>query len=104
MAELIEHFQEVANVSGYSVKCSHQNDVEAMSAGICEKQVQSRTFRFCTRNRVCIFMDNFMPALLRQFTEVVQLCFCVLVARGYACVNDRAFAGTSFSPNFGFGS
>jgi len=32
MAEFIEHFQEVAYISGDSVKRSDQNDIEAMPA------------------------------------------------------------------------
>jgi hypothetical protein len=35
MTEFIEHFQEVAHVSGNSVECGDQHDIEAMSAGIC---------------------------------------------------------------------
>jgi hypothetical protein len=80
MAEFIEHFQEVAYISGDSVERGYQNDIEAMPAGICKKLVETGTFRFGAGNRVCIFMDNFVAALLRQFTKVVQLCFWMLVA------------------------
>jgi hypothetical protein len=62
VAELIEHFQKVAHVSGNSVERGDQNDIEAMSAGICKKLVEAGTFRFCARNRVCVFMDNFISA------------------------------------------
>jgi len=103
MAEFIEHFQEVAYISGDSVKRSDQNDIEAMPAGICKKLVETGTLRFGAGNRVCIFMHNFVAALLRQFTKVVELCFCVLVASGNAGVEDRAFAGSGFCPNFDFG-
>jgi hypothetical protein len=49
-------------------------------------------------------MDDFKPALLGHFTEVIKLCFRVLVASGYACVKNRAFAVSCFSWDFGFGS
>jgi hypothetical protein len=104
MAEFIEHLQKVAHVSGDSVERGDQNDIEAMSTGICKKLVETGTFRFCTGNCVGIFTDNFILALLRQFTKVMKLCFCVLVARGYACKNNHAFTGNSFSRDFGFGS
>ena len=51
----------------------------------------------------CVFMNNFISALLRQLTEVIKLCLWMLVAGRYALVEDRAFAGTSFGPNFDFG-
>jgi hypothetical protein len=86
MVELIEHFQEVAHVSGNPVERGYQNDIEAMPAGISKKLVETGTFRFRTRDCVCVFMNNVMSALLCQFTKVVELRFCVLVARGYAGV------------------
>jgi hypothetical protein len=104
MVQLIEHFQKVAHVSGNSVERGYQNDIEAMPAGICKELVQSGPFEFCPRTGVCVFVNDFIPALLSQFAQVVKLYFCVLVAGGYARLNDRAFAGTSFSPNFDFGS
>jgi hypothetical protein len=103
MIQFIEDFQEVAHVSGNSIERGDQNNVEAVSAGICEKLVETWTFRFCAGDCVGIFMSDFIPALLCQFAKVVELCFCVLVAGGYARVDDRTFAGTSFSPNFDFG-
>lgn len=75
-----------------SVERGHQNNIEAVSAGICKKLVQSGTFRFCARHCVCVLMDNFISALLRQFTEVIELCFCMLVAGRNTHVNDCAFA------------
>jgi hypothetical protein len=48
-------------------------------------------------------MNDFKSTLLRQFTKVKKLRFSMLVACGYACVKNRAFAGNSFSRDFGFG-
>ena len=80
MVQFIEHFQEVPDISRNSVERSNQDNVEAMSTGICKELVQAESFRFCTGNCVCIFMNNFISALLRQFAEVIKLCLCVLVA------------------------
>jgi hypothetical protein len=103
MVQFIEHFQKVAHVSGNSVERGYQNDIEAMPAGICKELVQSGPFGFYPRNGVCVFVNDFIPVPLRQFAKVVELCFCVLVAGGYARINGRAFAGTSFGSNFDFG-
>jgi len=82
MAKFIEHFQKVAHISGDSVERGHQNNIKTISAGISEKLVETGSFRFCARNGVGVFMDDFISALLRQFSEVVELRFCVLVAGG----------------------
>src|SRR5579862_6637914 len=103
MAKFIEHFQKVAHISGNSVERSYQDNIEAMSACISQKLVEARAFRFCSGNGVRIFMDNLKSPLLGQFTEVIKLCFRVLVAGGYARIDDSAFAGTSFGRNFDFG-
>jgi hypothetical protein len=103
MVQFIEHFQEVPDISRNSIERGDQNDFEAMPAGICKKLVETGAFRFCTGNCVGVFMNNFISALLRQFTKVVELCFWMLFAGRNARVEDRAFAGTSFSPNFDFG-
>ena len=96
MAKFIEHFQKVAHISGDSVERGHRNNIKTISAGISEKLVETRSFRFCARNGVGVFMDDFISALLRQFSEVVELRFCVLVAGGYPRINGRAFAVNSF--------
>jgi hypothetical protein len=80
MAEFIEHLQKMSHVSGYSVERGDQNNIEAMSAGICKKLVETRTFGFCARNCVRVFMNDFKSALLRQFTKVIKLRFSMLVA------------------------
>jgi len=87
--QFVEHLQEVAHISGNSVERGDQNNVKAMSAGICKKPVENRVVRFCTGNCVCIFVNNFESALLRQFTKVVKLSFCVLVARICARIRLR---------------
>jgi hypothetical protein len=72
-----------------------------MPAGIRKKLVQSGTFRFCAGDCIRVLKDNFVSALLRQFSEVIKLCFSMLVAGIDARVENRAFAETSRDFDFG---
>jgi hypothetical protein len=90
MSQLVEHFQEVANASRYPVERGYEHDVETMSPGICQQLIEAGSFRSGTGNNVCVFVRNFVSALLGHFAEVEQLCFKVLVSGAHACVNRGA--------------
>ena len=67
-----------------------------------QKLVETGTFRFCARDCVRVLARDFISALLRQFTKVVELCFCVLVACGYAYVKNRPVCREQPSSKFRF--
>jgi hypothetical protein len=90
MSQLVEHFQEVANASRYPVERGYEHDVETMSPGICQQLIEAGSFHSGTGNNVCVFVRNFVSALLGHFAEVEQLCFKVLVSGAHACVNRGA--------------
>jgi hypothetical protein len=71
MVQFIEHFQEMAHVSGYSVESREQNHVEPVPAGICQKLVKARPFRFCTGNCVTIFAYDFVSTLFGKCRRLV---------------------------------
>jgi hypothetical protein len=89
--QFIKHVQEMPDVPCDAVKRSNEHDIEAVTPGICQQLVETRTLRFAPRNYVAVLMHSFISALFGHFAEVEQLCFQMLVASTHACVNSGSF-------------
>ncbi len=76
MAEFIEHFQEVTDVSGYPVEGGDQYNIKTMPAAICKKLVESGTFGHefhWFEKRVANYVASSAPEQAQKSREVTKL-------------------------------
>jgi hypothetical protein len=79
VAQFVEHFQEMADTPCHSIESSNEHDIEAMPPSIHQQLIEARSFRSGTGNNACVFVRNFVSALLCHFAEVVKLRLRMLV-------------------------
>jgi hypothetical protein len=70
--------------SSHPIESPHEHNVEFMTAGISQQLIQAGAFLLSTGNLVTVFVNDFIATLLGHLTQVIQLCFGMLVDRGDA--------------------
>src|SRR5580698_7216916 len=91
MIQLVQHVQEMANVSCDAVKRCDDHDLETVPPSIRHQLVKSRSLRLRTRNYIGILAHDFASALFGHFAQVEQLRFKMLVSRGNSAIQYCAF-------------
>src|ERR1700722_12573292 len=84
-------------IASYSVKRCDKQNVKPMAACVGHKLVQTGSLRFCAGNYVGVLAHDFKPALLRQFTQIEQLGFKVLVSRAHSGIKYCSLGLTHFA-------
>src|SRR5580700_10526403 len=91
MIQLVQHIQEMPDISCDAVKRCDEHDIKAVPPSIGHQLVESSPFRLRTRNYIGILAHDFVSALLRHFAQVEQLCFKMLVSRRNSAIQCCTF-------------
>ena len=86
--EFVNYLQEVPSAPRDAVKGCHEHHAELLSTGVHHERIETGTPRFLSANTtIFVFVDNLEAALSRQFSEIVQLRFDMLVGDANSDVN-----------------
>ena len=89
-AELVQHFQIMANRTGDAVPSPDHHHVKLAAASVCHELIEAGTLSFGAADPVSVFVNDLQPSLLGKGMQIVALGFGMLVDGRNTQVQRRA--------------